>query len=72
VNRASGTANPLSAGKSVGCPKCGHGSSIKSPAPVVEILFGAGSLSQPQLGKQLGDEITIRRFVRFQAGETAA
>ena len=25
-----------------------------------------------QIGKQLGDEITIRRFVRFQVGETAA
>ena len=25
-----------------------------------------------QIGKQLGDEIAIRRFVRFQVGETAA
>ena len=25
-----------------------------------------------QISKQLGDEITIRRFVRFQVGETAA
>ena len=25
-----------------------------------------------QIGKQLGDEITIRRFVRFQVGEVAA
>jgi elongation factor Ts len=25
-----------------------------------------------QIGKQLGDELTIRRFVRFQVGETAA
>jgi hypothetical protein len=24
-----------------------------------------------QIGKQLGDEITIRRFVRFQVGESA-
>jgi elongation factor Ts len=25
-----------------------------------------------QVAKQLGDEITIRRFVRFQVGESAA
>jgi translation elongation factor EF-Ts len=25
-----------------------------------------------EVGKQLGDEITIRRFVRFQVGEAAA
>jgi elongation factor Ts len=38
---------------------------VKNPDMTVQQHIGSAS-------KQLGDEITIRRFVRFQVGETPA
>ena len=38
---------------------------VKNPDVTVREHLG-------QVGKQLGDELTIRRFVRFQVGEAAA